>query len=138
MKSNMQFNRISTTVSKAVLLVDNSYSLRMVSAFERIADSLPLSYKIVTFNIDSTRVQWTRPKIGKSGNELKTWVANEEHRESFNKLLAKLSSTYNTKVFIIACEAANLFVSGYSSLDKTRGSRYDYLDYKCFVIDKPL
>lgn len=136
MKSNMQFNRVSTTVSKAVLLVDNSYSLRMVSAFERIADSLPLSYKIVTFNIDSTRVQWTRPKIGKSGNELKTWVANDEHRESFNKLLAKLSSTYNTKVFIIACEAANLFVSGYSSLDKTRGSRYDYLDYKCFVIDK--
>lgn len=122
--------------SKVILLVDNTYSLRMVSAFEKIAEALPLAYRVISFNIDSTRVQWTRPKIGKSGTELKTWVADETKRQKFDELIAKLSQNYNTKVFIIACEAANMFVSGYSSLDKTRGSRYDYKGYKFFVIDK--
>lgn len=39
-------------MKRVVLLVDSSYSLRMVSAFERIAESLPLSYKTVSFNVD--------------------------------------------------------------------------------------
>ena len=38
-------------LKRAVLLVDSTYSLRMISAFERIAESLPLAYKIITFNV---------------------------------------------------------------------------------------
>lgn len=120
---------------RVVLLVDSTYSLRMVAAFEKIAEALPLSYKVVSYNIGSAS-KWITPKIGKTGNELKTMVANESRRDDFNKLLEKLSSTYNTSVFIVATEIANLFVSGYQSLDKTRGSRYDYHGFKFFIIDK--
>jgi len=123
------------TNARVVMLVDNSYSLRMVSAFERIAESLPLAYKIVSFNVDKIGSLATN-KIGKSGNTLKTLVADETKRQKFNQLLDKLSQTYSTKIFIVACESANLMVSGYSSLDKTRGSRYDYNGYKFFIIDK--
>lgn len=125
----------TVTLKRVVMFVDSSYSLRMVSAFERIAESLPLAYKIITFNIDKLG-GIVKQKIGKSGNELKTLVADENKRPEFNKLLDKLSKTYDTKVFIVACESANLVVSGYQSLDKTRGSRYDYNGYVFFIIDK--
>lgn len=121
-------------MKRVVLLVDSSYSLRMVSAFERIAESLPLSYKTVSFNVDKIGSIVTN-KIGSSGTALKTLVADETQRPKFNKLLDKLSQTYSTNIFIIACESANLMVSGYSSLDKTRGSRYDYDGKVFFVID---
>lgn len=121
-------------MKRVVLLVDSSYSLRMVSAFERIAESLPLSYKTVSFNVDKIGSIVTN-KIGSSGTALKTLVADETQRPKFNKLLDKLSQTYSTNIFIIACESANLMVSGYSSLDKTRGSRYDYYGKVFFVID---
>lgn len=124
-----------TPIKRVVLLVDSSYSLRMVSAFERIAESLPLSYKTVSFNIDKLG-GIVRQKISKSGNELKTLVADESKRDAFNKLLDKLSQTYDTKIFIVASESANLMISGFQSLDKTRGSRYDYNGYKFFIIDK--
>ena len=121
-------------MKRVVLLVDSSYSLRMVSAFERIAESLPLSYKTVSFNVDKIGSIVTN-KIGSSGTALKTLVADETQRPKFNKLLDKLAQTYSTNIFIIACESANLMVSGYSSLDKTRGSRYDYDGKVFFVID---
>ena len=121
-------------LKRAVLLVDSTYSLRMISAFERIAESLPLAYKIITFNVDKLG-GITKNKIGSSGNELKTLVADENQRPKFDKLLDRLAQTYSTNIFIIACEPANLMVSGYSSLDKTRGSRYDYHNYHFFVID---
>ena len=121
-------------MKRVVLLVDSSYSLRMVSAFERIAESLPLSYKTVSFNVDKIGSIVTN-KIGSSGTALKTLVADETQRPKFNKLLDKPSQTYSTNIFIIACESANLMVSGYSSLDKTRGSRYDYDGKVFFVID---
>ena len=121
--------------NRVVLLVDSTYSLRMVAAFEKIAEALPLSYKVISYNIGSAS-KWLTAKIGSTGKELKTLIADESKRKDFDSLLAKLSSTYSTKVFIIASEVANLFVSGYQSLDKTRGSRYDYRGFNCFVIDK--
>ena len=66
-------------LKRAVLLVDSTYSLRMISAFERIAESLPLAYKIITFNVDKLG-GITKNKIGSSGNELKTLVADENQR----------------------------------------------------------
>lgn len=130
----MQMQSIKS-LGKVVMLVDSKYSLRMVSAFERIAEALPLAYKIISFNIDKLG-PITRAKIGKSGNELKTIVADEKRRPDFDKLIKRLAQTYSTNTFIIACESANLMVSGHQSLEVTRGSRYDYGEYHFFVIDK--
>lgn len=129
-------NKPSVSVtSRVVMLVDNSYSIRMVSAFDRIAESINLAYKIIPYNISKLGAL-TTAKIGKSGNALKTQVADETRRADFNRLLDRLADLYKTKIFIVACEPANYMISGYKSLEVTRGSRYDYNGYVCFVIDK--
>lgn len=120
--------------NKVVMLVDNSYSLKMISAFDRVAESLPLAYRLVSANIDKLGNLLTN-KLGKSGNALKTLVADETKRPLFDKYLDRLSATYGNKVFAVASRTANLFISGYESLDKTRGSRYEYHGYIFIIID---
>ena len=116
---------IANPTHRVILLIDSSISTRMLSAFTRLADTLPLSYKLIPFNIDKLG-KLTTPKIGKSGNELKTLVADESRRPDFNKLIKRLADTYSARYFVVASSSVNLMVSGYDSLDKTRGSLYEY------------
>lgn len=120
---------------KVILLIDNSYSVKMVGAFDRLADSLPLSYKIIPYNYSTSLGNLSTNKINSKGLETKTKVANKSLADRFDSLINSLSKTYDTNVFLIATEDANLMVSGFSSLEKTRGSRYGKNGKVFFILD---
>lgn len=122
-------------MQKVVVLYDKETSLKMYGVLEKEISFSKINYEIVGVSLDKFKGTLLTNKIGKSGNELKTLCANELMRPKFNSLLDKCAEVYKTKIFIILSQQANAMVSGYLSLDKTRGSRYDYNGYTFFVID---
>lgn len=122
-------------MNKVVVLYDKETSLKMYGVLEKEVLKSKLAYEIVGVSLDKFKDTLLTNRLNKLGKELKELVANELTRPKFDSLLDKCAEVYKTKTFIILSRSANAMVSGYLSLDKTRGSRYDYKGYTFFVID---
>ena len=122
-------------MKKVVVLYDSETSLKMYGVLEKEVLKSNLAYELVGVSLDRFKGALLTNKTNAKGNALKALIANEAMRPKFNQLLDKCRDVYKTNIFLILSQAANAMVSGYLSLDLTRGSRYDYHDCVFFVID---